>query len=548
MCNSGLTLDGYIWYITIPPVAVLMLLGSFILFSNIKKSINIIYFLIMLFLGIWALADAASFKLSNPVYVNIADRISSLGLVAAALIVLFLHVFPEGKKLNSRISLLIMGPLGILLAFVPTSIYIKGTGQTPACETVVGPIFNFQLVLLVYYILLGIYISLKKIKNLSGNEKKQFRLFMIGSLAMIFFGIIIDVVPTITKEESIILFTPYSTMLFAIVGAYAIVKYKAFMVKVVAAQVFTVVTWVLIGSQLFFAHSGVNRILIGITLVFSIVFGYVLIKSIRDEVERKEQLQAMADKLAMANEELKKLDNAKTEFLSIASHQLRTPLTAIKGFVSLILEGAYGKVEPEMRGALNKISISSERLIQLVEDLLNVSRIESGRMQYRFEQSRVEPLLSDLCENFALVAKQRDLYLDLKLPKKDLPELNMDPAKMREVLSNLIDNALKYTEKGGVTVRAESFLAIDSKTKKSDVVRLTISDTGIGIPAEEIPYLFQKFSRGKDTKRLHVGGTGLGLYVGKNIVEAHGGQIWIESDGAGRGTKFVIEIPAAVKS
>ena len=536
-------MDGYIWYITIPPVAVLMLLGSFILFSNIKKSINIIYFLIMLFLGIWALADAASFKLSNPVYVNIADRISSLGLVAAALIVLFLHVFPEGKKLNSRISLLIMGPLGILLAFVPTSIYIKGTGQTPACETVVGPIFNFQLVLLVYYILLGIYISLKKIKNLSGNEKKQFRLFMIGSLAMIFFGIIIDVVPTITKEESIILFTPYSTMLFAIVGAYAIVKYKAFMVKVVAAQVFTVVTWVLIGSQLFFAHSGVNRILIGITLVFSIVFGYVLIKSIRDEVERKEQLQAMADKLAMANEELKKLDNAKTEFLSIASHQLRTPLTAIKGFVSLILEGAYGKVEPEMRGALNKISISSERLIQLVEDLLNVSRIESGRMQYRFEQSRVEPLLSDLCENFALVAKQRDLYLDLKLPKKDLPELNMDPAKMREVLSNLIDNALKYTEKGGVTVRAELFLAIDSKTKKSDVVRLTISDTGIGIPAEEIPYLFQKFSRGKDTKRLHVGGTGLGLYVGKNIVEAHGGQIWIESDGAGRGTKFIMELP-----
>jgi signal transduction histidine kinase len=248
------------------------------------------------------------------------------------------------------------------------------------------------------------------------------------------------------------------------------------------------------------------------------------------------------------------LDNAKTEFISIASHQLRTPITAIKGFTSLLLEGSYGEISETVHNALDKIYISSERLVNLIEDLLNVSRIESGRMTFAFEKASVEKLLKELYDNFILVAKNKKFYLDLKMPEVPLPEILMDYSKIRELASNFIDNALKYTEKGGVTIKADlretgvliddhGFVIEGEKSPFGKMVRITVSDTGIGIPKEEIPYLFKKFSRGKDVSRLHVGGTGLGLFVGKAIAEAHHGQVWVESDGAGLGSRFIIEIP-----
>jgi len=293
---------------------------------------------------------------------------------------------------------------------------------------------------------------------------------------------------------------------------------------------------ILVGSQFFFVQNTTAYVLSGVTLALTLGFGYFLIQSVKNEVRRKEELQMMADKLAVANDQLRKLDNAKTEFLSIASHQLRTPLTSVKGFVSLIIEGTYGEINDAVRDALTKVYASSERLIQLVEDLLNVSRIESGRMQFAFEKGDIGTMLKDLYENFMLVANNKSLYLDLKLPENPLPEIMMDPSKIREVFSNLTDNALKYTEKGGVTLKAES--VEDGKT-----IRVTVSDTGVGVPKEEIQHLFKKFSRGKDTSRLHATGTGLGLYVGKNIVDAHNGKVWVESDGEGKGSRFIIELP-----
>jgi signal transduction histidine kinase len=279
-----------------------------------------------------------------------------------------------------------------------------------------------------------------------------------------------------------------------------------------------------------------------------------LIKSVNEEVKRKEELQIMADKLASANDQLRKLDNAKTEFISIASHQLRTPITAIKGFASLLIEGTYGELSDNVKGATEKIYSSSERLVALIEDLLNVSRIESGRMQFAFERADVQKLIKELYDNFILIAKTKEFFLEMKLPENPLPEIVMDYTKIRELVSNFVDNALKYTEKGGVVITAEmkengvvidenGFVIPDKISEFGKMIRITVKDTGIGIPKEEIPYLFKKFSRGKDVSRLHVGGTGLGLYVGKAIAEAHHGQVWVESEGDGKGSSFIIEIP-----
>jgi signal transduction histidine kinase len=165
--------------------------------------------------------------------------------------------------------------------------------------------------------------------------------------------------------------------------------------------------------------------------------------------------------------------------------------------------------------------------------------------------------LADLCQEivdiFVIKAKTNKLYLEYKKPEQKLPEITIDAGKVREVISNLVDNALKYTPRGGVKVKVEFSEKSNYDEKNSDnghlpalageVLRVTVSDTGIGIPSTELSYLFSKFSRGKDTTRLNAAGTGLGLYVGRSMIEANGGRIWAESEGSGKGARFIIELP-----
>ena len=243
----------------------------------------------------------------------------------------------------------------------------------------------------------------------------------------------------------------------------------------------------------------------------------------------------MADRLAVSNERLRELDHTKTEFISIASHQLRTPLTSIKGYCSLILEGAYGDVNPDLEEVIHRLIFSNDRLVNLVENLLNISRMEAGRMEYQFEEQPVEDILKELYASFTFAATSKKLDFKLTLPESPLPHLKLDKQKIQEVFSNLIDNAIKYTNEGDVVIEAK----YDQEKNK---VHITVKDSGIGIPKEEVQFLFTKFSRGKDINRLHANGTGLGLYVAKNIIEAHKGKIWIESEGEGKGTTFVVEL------
>ncbi|OGI34345.1 MAG: hypothetical protein A2259_05280 [Candidatus Moranbacteria bacterium RIFOXYA2_FULL_43_15] len=326
----------------------------------------------------------------------------------------------------------------------------------------------------------------------------------------------------------------FGMAVFMIFLAYLIVRYKAFNIKMLAAQALMIAIVIIIGSQFAFIRNDTNRILTGVTLALSLGFGYMLIKSIKAEVERKEQLQKVSDSLARANDRLRELDNAKSEFISIASHQLRTPLTAIKGFVSLLLEGSYGKLSPKVSDILSKVDTSNTRLVDLVEDLLNLSRIEAGRMEYDFGKVQLTEIIEEIYDTFAVRAKDKKLKLEFEKPKEEIPEVTTDKTKIREVISNLVDNAIKYTPKGNVTIRL---------APAGEFVRVSVADTGIGISQEEIPYLFQKFSRGKDSVKINTSSTGLGLHVGKKMMEAMGGRVGVESKGSGTGSTFWVDVP-----
>jgi len=251
-------------------------------------------------------------------------------------------------------------------------------------------------------------------------------------------------------------------------------------------------------------------------------------------VKLEKEIALATRDLRDANAKLTKLDQAKSEFISIASHQLRTPLTVIKGYVSMILEGSFGLVDETKQGVLRKVYESNERLLKLVENLLNISRIESGRMQYYFEKKQLEDIIADIAADLAGAAQNKGLFLNFLKPAGLLPAVFLDEEKIRQVITNLIDNAVKYTKEGGITITLEA---------RGGEIAFCSADTGVGIRPDDLPNLFRKFSRGTDMSLVNPGGTGLGLYVARNIIEAHSGRIWAESEGAGQGSRFCFTIP-----
>jgi len=250
---------------------------------------------------------------------------------------------------------------------------------------------------------------------------------------------------------------------------------------------------------------------------------------------KKEVKKATTD-LRQANVELRQLDQAKTEFLSIASHQLRTPLTAIRGYLSMIEEGDYGSVPQKVKETIKRVYQATTRLIELTNNLLNVTRIETGKISFAPSLVSFSDLISSIVQELKPDAEQKNLFLEYKKSKKKIPRIKIDEEKIRQVILNVLDNAIKYTTKGGITLTLE---VIEDEQK----LQLKIKDTGEGISASEMDKLFRSFSRGAAGSHLYSAGAGLGLYVARRFVNIHpGGKIWAESPGKGKGSTFCLEL------
>lgn len=238
-----------------------------------------------------------------------------------------------------------------------------------------------------------------------------------------------------------------------------------------------------------------------------------------------------------ANEKLKALDKQKTEFVSLASHQLRSPLTAIKGYSSMILEGSFGAINDKAKEAIGRVFESSQKLVMVIEDFLNITRIELGRMKYDVTEFSFNKLVSNVIGEQKPNVERRGLTISYE---EDAPEYKVfaDMGKISQVISNLVDNSVKYSKEGSIKVKIVGIKGEDGKAG----VRLSVTDTGVGIDPKVMPHLFAKFSRAADASKTNIIGTGLGLYVAKQIMDSHKGKIWAESAGAGQGSTFFVEL------
>lgn len=239
------------------------------------------------------------------------------------------------------------------------------------------------------------------------------------------------------------------------------------------------------------------------------------------------------EQIKVANKKLKELDRQKTEFVSIASHQLRAPLTAIKGYSSMLLEGSYGELAEKSRLPIDNIFESSNRLVAIIEDFLNITRIELGKMKYEYSDFNIKELVEKIVNELRPTVEKKGLIISFEAAEGDY-FFHADEGKIGQVIGNIIDNALKYTPSGSIKV---SLSSVDGR------IKIIVSDTGVGLEAEDISKLFEKFIRVDGAGNVNYSGTGLGLYVAKQMVEAHKGKIWVESPGKNKGSTFFVELP-----
>lgn len=517
-------------------------LTFFILKGNRKKPTNIFLGLYLLGLSFWAIALIGSQVGPSYVFWVYCAKLAYIAaLLIGASFYLFSITFPEDRKIQKNTILIIYGLAGIYAILLLESNFL--VKKIISYQWGNAAILGFP-----EYILFSLLFCFFYIGGLIRVWFKYFKFEGIAKTQLFIIGVGASITGIGGMYYNLILASPYfnnfhylwSGPLFntslGIVIIYAIFRLHLFNTKVIAVELLISLLWIFTFLRTLLAIATREQVFNGLLFILSLVIGSLLIRSVHKEVQQREKLEILTKELEAANEHLKELDKLKSEFLSFASHQLKSPMAIVKGFATLIYDGTYGKIPVKVKETAARIKESADRLINLVNNFLDLRRLEEGKMEYSFEEVDLVKLVKNITEELQLAAKIKKIHLSFETKNQEL-KARIDEQKLRQVIYNLIDNAIKYTEAGWV--KAEVSEDTEDGAKSALVV---ISDSGRGISSELLPNLFKQFSRESKTAKA-IQGTGLGLFIAQQIVAAHKGKIWAESEGENKGSRFIVKVP-----
>lgn len=518
-----------------------LLLGFWIFLADRKSKTNRGFFFVALTIFFWVLFGFLG--------LNIAYPLTFLRLNFAAVSIYFIAFnyftthFPDDRESYKipQATITIIG-LSFAVLSIFSNLIIKAISEQDkriVYEMGAGAnAFYIYVLIATGYIL---YSLIKKYRFLNQADKKKITYILIGIFLFALFNVVFNVLfpVLLSNGKDFYQFGDYSTIFLVIFTGYSITRHQLFNIKVIATQSIVIVLSLALFIQTFISDTLVESLLKGMIWLLSTYAGYELIKSVKQEIRQKEELAKLAKELELANKHLQEVDQLKDDFLSMASHELNTPIAAIEGYLSMILdEGMAGKVTGKLKAYLDSVYFSSQRLARLVKDLLNVSRIESGRIHLVYEEKPIEDIIDQAVMEIAPKVKEMNHTLTFERPKKPLPKTWFDITRITEIVINMLGNSIKYTDKGGkIVIKA---LSDDQK------IVVSVEDNGKGIPKDKANRVFEKFTQ-VDVLKDEVKGTGLGMFIAKKFIELHKGKIWFHSDGAGKGTTFYFSLPILTK-
>lgn len=515
--------------------------GLIIFASNPRALLSRLFIFFSVLFCLWALLDILLWATNDPALVMFSWAMQVLiePLTFAMAFYIF-YIFLYKEIPSFKVNLLFFAALLPLILLLPTELNLEAL-LLSACESIEGPIAKYySYTLNLAFTFAIVLVGFLRIPRLENKDKKRTALYFgVGLVTFLLSFTSGNIISSFTDDWTISQYGLFGMPVFAALIVYSIVQFKAFNVQATGAQVLVVTLWTLVGSLLFVVDTPKAKIVAAITLLLTATLGYFLVKSVKREIKQRKEIEMLAGNLERANTRLKALDKQKSEFVSIASHQLRSPLTTIRGYASLLLEGSYGRISEKAKEPIRRIASSSKLMTFAIEDYLNVSRIESGNMKYTLTDFNLKDEVDHACDDLRQDAIKRGLALIFRSNLSSRGIIHADLGKTVQILQNLIHNSIKYTEKGSVKV----YVRDDMVRKK---IYVDIIDTGIGMSQETMHTIFQKFERAENANTVNVHGTGLGLFVALKMAQAMGGDISAHSDGDGKGSRFTIEFPLAL--
>ncbi len=537
-----------LYYAYIPIILITLFYGVYVLKKDNYSIVSKLLFLICTSFCLWVANIVFEWTSNNLVLQMFSWQMTAVFEFSIIVSILyFVEVFISKKDIpfSRKLALsLISLPVIFLLPthFNIGSFYLL----TDDCGGNIGHLWDYIYIIEICSVFWIAYIGLFKYRtSVFAGNRKQAMIFTVGVIVFMSFFFASGFFGDITNNYNINVAGPIGMAIFLGFLSYMIVRFKAFNIKLLSSQMLIAVLFCLVFAMFFVRRIENVKYTLAFTLIFIVILGRSLIRGVKKEVESREKIEELAaslvksnDKLESANVKLKELDKLKSEFLSLASHQIRNPLTAIKGYASLVLDGTYGEVSQSVREAVDRMYQSTQSLVVIVGDFLDISRIEQGTMKYDFTSFDIKKLAEQVVGEFKPNIMKAGLTISSLAGPGDY-FINADQGKIKQVIGNLIDNAIKYTPHGSIKVALSRHSLSDGTSGR---VRVTVSDTGVGIDETVIPQLFAKFTRDKDAFKTNVSGTGLGLYLAKQMIQAHHGKIWAESDGKGKGSRLIFEL------
>ena len=521
-------------------------LGILVLLRDWKNTSNQSFTAVTTGMALWVFTRVL-FQLAPsgiPIEVIAKFLFITSGLVPLFIIPLVIYIGDSQRHIPLRTGFLIITPWLIVAGLAAlTDEIVSAVAISPVGEHVViyGGGFYYFAVYMITYLLTGVYILIKRYIETSGLVKAQLRYVLAGSSTSILIGLTTNIILPLLGVTSYVWLGPIGTIALVAFISIAMTKHRLWNFRLVATEIFVFFLLIILLVQIFIADTP-ERMLVRVGTFFLIsLFSFFLVRESLRELKTQGRIQQLSRTLIAANSRLREIDVQKSDFVSIASHQLRTPLTVIKGYTSMLLEGTFGAlINEHQRSIVDKIYRSSEHLVTMIDDFLNIARIERGQMSYAFAKIDLNNVVREIVEDVKVSAKSEGLTILYEpLREEEGYSVIADHLKVAQVVSNLFDNAVKYTPRGGtITVRI-------TKDPGTGNVVLSITDTGMGIAPETMPRLFKRFSRDMKMKRFHGEGSGLGLYIARQIMDAHNGSIWAESPGTGKGSTFFVSFPRA---
>lgn len=398
---------------------------------------------------------------------------------------------------------------------------------------------GFYLFLLYVIFMFGIvfYFFWNQYRVSSTIEKQQSKFLFIGlTLSMIFVSSIDLIIPVLSKNNISANYGPFGIIFIVAFALLALTKHHLFETKVIISEFWATLLVIMIFAWLVLHFSIGN--LVGFLFILSICV--LLIKSVISESGKENELEEANKRLERDKKKLVELDRMKDEFLQMATHELNTPITVIQGKLSMAIDENMCNLDEKQKEFLEPVLVDTKRLSNLSKDILDVARIDQHRLKINVAEADLDALIDSIVSDFKNEAKERGNSIEYIKSNEKLPRISFDQSKIGEVISNLLNNANKFTENGQITIKS---------IIREDRVIVSVSDTGIGIEKEAQDHLFEKFyqvGRFDSESPQEQQGSGLGLYISKNIIEIHGGKIWFESN-KDRGSTFYFSLPLEYK-